>query len=196
MERPWPPCSAGELGSLLASGGEQDVIFGLPTRGRRSRTRCAPGLRYDAPFGAGDGAFGRLSPRRKIDPPARRHGVTRKRERRWSFPPSRWDGKVCGSSTSHSVSGCHPVVPLARARMICELRIAMFDLRAVNAGGTFNTNARGQKGLGGFRLGGNASCLIGWRLAKSARGLDAVQDAARGRGARALASFGEEAKRR
>ena len=58
----------------------------------------------------------------------------------------------------------------------------MFDLRAVNAGGTFDIRHLTPNAQGQGRLGGNASCLIGWRLAKSARGLDAVQDAPRGRG--------------
>ena len=48
----------------------------------------------------------------------------------------------------------------------------MFDLRAVNAGGTFNIrqltpNAQGQKGLGGFGLGGMRVVWLGggWRKA-------------------------------
>ena len=65
---------------------------------------------------------------------------------------------------------------------ICDVRFTSRQCGRNIQHSTFNTQRPRSEGARRVWPWGNASCLVGWRLAKSARGLDAVQDAPRGRG--------------
>ena len=93
-----------------------------------------------------------------------------------------------------TMSGCLPVVPLARARMICDVRFTSRQCGRNIQHSTFNTQRPRSEGARRVWPWGNASCLVGWRLAKSARGLVAVQDAPRGRGTGWRGAYGGGAR--